>query len=326
MVSAEIIRANLKNCLTGARFPELPNFYAGKVRENYDLADQRRLLISTDRQSAFDQILTAVPFKGQVLNETAKFWFEKTRSICPNHALEFPDPNVTLARKLKMLPLEVVVRDYLTGSSATSVWPAYAKGAREFCGNSLPEGLRKNQKLPTTILTPSTKPMDGSHDESVAPQVLIEQKLISASLWEELAEIALKLFAFGRAAVAKNGLILVDTKFEFGLSEEGKITLADEIFTPDSSRFWRQASYAERFANKQEPECLDKEFLRLWITQRCDPYKEKIPAIPAEVLVEFSQKYLSLFEAVTGQDFVLPDLTQPPLVRLRRNLEQYFSA
>lgn len=324
MLSTEIISANLNNCLTKAHFPELPNFYSGKVRENYDLPNGLRIIIATDRQSAFDKILAAVPFKGQVLNETAKFWFEKTQAICPNHVVEFPDPNVIVAKKLKMLPLEVIVRNYLTGSSATSIWTAYKNGSREFCGNALPDGMRKNQQLAKTILTPSTKPADGSHDESVAPQELIDRGLITREIWEQIAKISLELFALGAKISAQNGLILVDTKFEFGLAENGEITLADEIFTPDSSRYWYQKSYAARLAKDLEPESLDKEFLRLWITERCDPYQEEIPTIPAAVLVEFSQKYLKLFETVTGQEFRPPNLAQQPLERIRQNLAKYF--
>lgn len=324
MIDSKIIREQLPHCLTSAEFPELPNFYSGKVRENYDLKNDTRILISTDRQSAFDFVLAAVPFKGQVLNQTAQFWFEKTADICPNHVLEFPDPNVVVAHKLKMLPVEMVVRDFLTGSTDTSVWTAYRKGAREFCGNKLPDGLRKNDRLPKTILTPSTKPKDGTHDISLAPAELLAQKLITLAQWDELARISLALFARGKEVAAQNGLILVDTKYEFGLDEKGTITLADEIHTPDSSRFWKLENYEKLHAAGEEPESLDKEFLRLWITSKCDPYSEPIPKIPDDVLVEFSGKYITLFETVTGQKFELPDLSLSVKDRIKKNLVKYF--
>jgi len=238
--------------------------------------------------------------------------------------VEYPDPNVVVGRKLKMLPLEMVVRDYLTGSTDTSVYTAYSKGERVFCGNKLPEGLVKNQKLPETILTPSTKPSDGTHDISVAPEYLIENNLISESQWSELADISLKLFARGKEIAAKNGLILVDTKYEFGLDEAGVITLADEIHTPDSSRYWVAKSYEERMSGGAEPESLDKEFLRLWIRERCNPYEDKIPEIPRDVLVEFSGKYINLFETVTGKAFELPELGVSPKERIKKNLKKYF--
>lgn len=324
MIDPAIIRSQIPNVLTEAHFPELPNYYKGKVRENYDLPNGTRILISTDRQSAFDKVLAAVPFKGQVLTQTAKFWFENTKDICLNHVVEYPDPNVVIGRKLKMLPVELVVRDYLTGATDTSIWTHYKKGEREFCGNKLPEGLKKNDKLPETILTPSTKPADGSHDISVAPEYLVEHNLITQEQWDELARTSLALFARGKEIAAKNGLILVDTKYEFGLNDEGKITLADEIHTPDSSRYWKADTYEQRHAAGEEPESLDKEFLRLWIAARCDPYKDEIPAIPDDVLVEFSGKYINLYETVTGKDFELPDLSLSVKERIRKNLVKYF--
>ncbi len=324
MIDPEIIREQIPNVLTEAHFEELPNYYKGKVRENYDLPDGKRILISTDRQSAFDKVLAAVPFKGQVLTQTAKFWFKNTEDICPNHVIEYPDPNVVVGKKLNMLPVEMVVRDYLTGSTETSVYTAYSRGEREFCGNSLPDGLVKNDKLPETILTPSTKPEDGSHDVSVAPSYLIENNLVSEEQWKELADISLKLFARGKEIAVKNGLILVDTKYEFGLDENGKITLADEIHTPDSSRYWKLDSYEKLHAEGKEPESLDKEFLRLWIADKCDPYKDPIPEVPDDVLVKFSGKYINLYETVTGKEFELPELGISVKERIKRNLLKYF--
>ena len=228
-------------------FPELPDYYRGKVRDNYDLADGRRILISTDRQSAFDQILAAVPFKGRLLTQIARFWFEATADIAANHVLDYPDPNVVVGRRLAMLPVEMVVRDYLTGSTETSIWPMYRDGRRAMYGLHLPDGLRKNDRLPGTVITPTTKAAAGSHDAPVSPAEIVERGLLIAGAMGR----GRRAFRSGssRAAgpwPAERGLILVDTKFEFGLDPAGRITLADEILTPDSSRYWKSASYGER--------------------------------------------------------------------------------
>src|SRR5581483_11766055 len=228
MFDPERIRAALADVLTDAYFPDLPNHYRGKVRENYDLPDGRRILISTDRQSAFDQVLAAVPFKGQVLTETARFWFEATADLCPNHVLDYPDPNVVVGRRLAMLPVEMVVRDYLTGSTDTAIWPMYRDGKREVYGIRLPDGLRKNDKLPETILTPTTKAAVGGHDAPISPRAIVAQGLLSQAQWNEVARLSLALFARGREIAARHGLILVDTKFEFGTDQQGRIVLADE--------------------------------------------------------------------------------------------------
>jgi phosphoribosylaminoimidazole-succinocarboxamide synthase len=325
MLAADVLRAAIPNVLTDASFPELPNYYRGKVRENYDLPDGRRILISTDRQSAFDQVLAAVPYKGQVLTQTARFWFEATADICPNHVLDYPDPNVVVGRKLSMLPVEMVVRDYLTGSTDTSIWPMYRDGKRTLYGITLPDGLQKNDKLPGTILTPTTKAEIGGHDAPITPAGIVAQGLLSQDQWDEVARLSLALFARGRDIAARSGLILVDTKFEFGVDDAGRITLADEILTPDSSRYWKADSYAARRAAGQEPESLDKEFLRLWIAERCDPYSEPIPQIPDDTLIAFSQKYIALFETVTGRTFEAPPANEPLKARIRRNLAPYFA-
>jgi phosphoribosylaminoimidazole-succinocarboxamide synthase len=324
MLDPDRIRAAIPNVLTEAHFPELPNYYRGKVRENYDLEGARRILISTDRQSAFDQVLAAVPFKGQVLTETARFWFEATKDICPNHVLDYPDPNVVVGRRLNMLPVEMVVRDYLTGSTDTAIWPMYRDGKRTVYGVNLPDGLKKNDKLPGTILTPTTKAEQGGHDAPITPQAIGAQGLLSQKQWDEVAALSLAIFARGREIAGKNGLILVDTKFEFGLDEQGKIVLADEILTPDSSRYWKASNYAARHGAGEEPESLDKEFLRLWISARCDPYKQPIPEIPADTLVEFAQKYIALYETVTGKSFAAPSAGEPVKDRIRRNLAKFF--
>jgi phosphoribosylaminoimidazole-succinocarboxamide synthase len=318
------VRTALDHVLIETDLPALPPPSRGKVRDNYDLPDGRRLIIATDRQSAFDQVLAAVPFKGQVLTATARFWFEATADLCRNHALAFPDPNVTVARRLHMLPVEVVVRDYLAGTTATSIWPMYRDGQRLLYGIRFPDDLRKNEKLPETILTPTTKGATGEHDEPITAGQVLERRLLTPAQWEEVRSLALALFARGRERAARTGLILVDTKYEFGLADDGRITLADEIHTPDSSRYWLTSSYAERFAAGEEPETLDKDFLRRWIIARCDPYTEPIPPIPAETLVEFSLRYISLYEMVTGERFSPPPPEPPVGVRIRENLTRYF--
>ena len=316
--------AMLDICLTDAEFQALPNFQRGKVRDSYDLPDGRRVMVATDRQSAFDIVLAAVPYKGQVLNETARFWFEKTADICPNHVVDYPDPNVAVARRLDMLPIEMVVRDYLTGSTETSIWPMYERGERVMYGHAFPDEMVRNQKLPNTILTPTTKADAGGHDAPITAAEIVERNLLSQPVWDELAELSLAVFARGKEIAASNGLILVDTKYEFGLDEAGRITLADEVHTPDSSRYWLAESYEARMAVAENPESLDKEFLRLWISERCDPYNEPIPEIPADTLMAFSGKYVTLFEKVTGQEFEKPSSDRSVRERVRANLAKSF--
>lgn len=320
MTLSDLDTQRLNNVLTSAEFPELPNYYRGKVRESYDLPDGRRVMIATDRQSAFDHVLAAVPDKGHVLTQTANFWFEQTADICPNHVLAHPDPNVVIAKNLKMLPVEMVVRDYITGSTDTSIWTMYAAGARTVYGHTLPEGLKKNDKLPETLITPTTKGEAGAHDHPITATEIVEQGLLTQEQWDEAAAKSLALFARGREIAAKNGLILVDTKYEFGLDENGVVTIADEIHTPDSSRYWLAESYASRHAAGEEPESLDKEFLRLWIRERCNPYTDPLPEIPGETLIAFSDKYVSLYERVTGRAFerAAPDV--PVRERIRAAL------
>ena len=325
MTDAETLVAG---CLTEAEFPELPNFYRGKVRDTYALDDGRSVFIITDRQSAFDQVLAAVPFKGQVLNQTARFWFDRTRDICPNHVIDDPDPNVAIVRQLEMLPVEMVVRSYLTGSTDTAIWPMYERGGRVLYGHPFPDGMKKNQRLDETILTPTTKGAAGAHDVPVAPADAVARGLVSQARWDELADKSLALFARGQEVAARNGLILVDTKYEFGVDETGAVTLADEVHTPDSSRYWIAETYESRFAAGENPDSLDKEFLRLWVSERCDPYSEPIPEIPAETLMEFSGRYIALYERVTGRAFERPRAGQPVKERIRaalaRALPEYF--
>jgi phosphoribosylaminoimidazole-succinocarboxamide synthase len=310
--------------LRDAEIPDLPNHYRGKVRENYDLSDGRRIIIATDRLSAFDRILTAVPLKGQVLTQFARFWFERTADLCPNHVIEYPDPNVLVSRHLSIMPVEVVVRDYLAGTTSTSILSMYRAGRREMYGHRFPDGLRPNQKLPQTIITPTSKAFDAGHDEELTPAQIIEGRLLTAAQWERVSSLALALFARGREIAAKQGLILVDTKYEFGFDAAGGIILADEIHTPDSSRYWFAGSYPERFAAGQAPQSFDKDFVRSWVVARCDPYKDAIPEIPREVNLEAARIYIEAFETITGTVFPLPSPDRPVLERIRANLRPYF--
>ena len=311
--------------LSEAHYPELPNYYRGKVRENYDLPDGSRIIISTDRLSAFDRILTCIPYKGQVLTQTARYWFEKTSDICPNHVISYPDPNVVIGKRLEILPVEIVVRGYLAGTTGTSILTLYKKGEREMYGISLPDGMRDNEKLPTPIITPTSKEFDGGHDEPLTPDEIVEKKLLTAEQWETLSTYALALFARGQKLAAERGLILVDTKYEFGTDENGTIILADEIHTPDSSRYWIADSYQASFEKGERPQSFDKDFVRAWVAERCDPYVDAIPEIPASLVEETSKVYIRAFEAITGLPFQPDDTGESPFARIRQNLASYFA-
>lgn len=314
----------LRHVLRDAVIPELPNGYFGKVRDNYDLPDGRRIIIASDRLSAFDTILAAIPYKGQVLTQTARFWFEQTADICPNHVLSYPDPNVVVGRRLDILPVEIVVREYLAGTTGTSILTLYKQGRREMYGHVLPDGLRDNQKLPRPIITPTSKAFDGGHDEPMTPEEIVAQGLLTKAQWDQLSAYALALFARGQEIAARRGLILVDTKYEFGTDADGTIILADEIHTPDSSRYWIAGTYDQRFAAGERPESFDKDFVRAWVAERCDPYKDPIPEIPAAMILETAAVYIRAFETITGQVFGAPKGDEPVLERIRRNLAQFF--
>ena len=308
-----------------AVIPELPSHYRGKVSDNYDLPDGRRVIIASDRLSAFDRILCVVPFKGQILTQTARFWFEQTAAICANHVLDYPDPNVLLCRRLDILPVEIVVRDYLAGATDTSILTRYKAGQRTMYGVTLPDGLRDNERLAAPILTPTSKAMDGGHDEPLTPAEILDRGLLSAAQWEELSATALALFARGRALADQRGLILADTKYEFGVDGEGKIVLADEIHTPDSSRYWRKATYEARFDAGERPDSFDKDIVRSWVAARCDPYKDAIPPIPEELILGTAAIYAEAFETITGISFE-PDLEGATVLdRVRARLTPLFA-
>ena len=310
--------------LSEAHFPELPNYYRGKVRENYDLPDGRRIIISTDRLSAFDRILTCIPYKGQVLTQTARYWFEQTKDICPNHVLDYPDPNVVIGKRLDILPVEMVVRGYLAGTTGTSILTLYKKGQRTMYGVTLPDGMRDNQALPQAIITPTSKAFDGGHDEPLTPEQIVSEGLLTQSQWDTVSAYALALFARGQKLAAERGLILVDTKYEFGTNAEGNILLADEIHTPDSSRYWIADSYPASFEAGKRPESFDKDFVRGWVAERCDPYKDDIPEIPLELVEQTSKVYIKAYEAITGETFVPDDRGETPRDRIKENLTAYF--
>lgn len=310
--------------LSDAFIPELPNYYRGKVRENYDLPDGNRIIIATDRLSAFDRVLTAIPDKGHVLTQTARFWFEATRDICPNHVVAYPDPNVVIGKRLDILPVEMVVRGYLAGSTGTSLLTLYKKGERTMYGLNLPDGMKDNEALPKPVITPTSKAFDGGHDEPLTPADIVGQGLVTAAQWETLSRYALALFARGQEMARERGLILVDTKYEFGTDAEGNVILADEIHTPDSSRYWIADSYEAAFATGSRPKSFDKDFVRAWVVERCNPYVDEIPEIPSELIEETAKVYRTAFETITGQHFV-PDLRgETVLARIRENLKPYF--
>lgn len=309
--------------LDDAFIPELPNRYKGKVRENYDLPDGTRIIIATDRISAFDQILACIPFKGAVLTQTARHWFEKTADICLNHVVSYPHPNVVIGTTLKILPVEIVVRGYLAGTTSTSILTKYRNGERQMYGVTLPEGMRDNQKLDQPLITPTSKEFDGGHDEPLSAKQILDQGLLTTDQWDTVCRYALALFKRGQELSARNGLILADTKYEFGTDMDGNIVLADEIHTPDSSRFWIAESYDAAFAAGKRPKSFDKDFIRAWVVERCDPYKDQIPEIPEDLVLQTSDVYLQAYKMITGKTF-RRDMNSDPLASIRAALAPYF--
>lgn len=311
MIDPQEIHPFLQTALAATHFDHLGERYQGKVRDVYTKDDQV-ILISTDRQSAFDEEWCTIPLKGQALNQMSAWWFEQVQDIMPTHVIDVPDPNVTVAKKLTMLKVEVVVRAYLTGSTSTSAWVNYKNGVRNFCGNQLPDGMLKNQPFSSVldqdiIFTPSTKPETG-HDESMSPAELIQLGVTTPEEMEAVEAKAFELFKRGREIAAKQGLILVDTKYEMGYDADGVLTVGDEVHTPDSSRYWIAETYQERFDRGDEPQSLDKEFFRLWLKEQGFEYDDKStwPEITDDVRVQLSQRYIELYERMTGLNFVVP--------------------
>jgi phosphoribosylaminoimidazole-succinocarboxamide synthase len=317
-IDEAVIRAQLDKTLGDTSFPELGDKYEGKVRDCY-VRDGRRVLIATDRISAFDVVLGTIPFKGQVLNQMASFWFEATADLVPNHVINVPDPAVTVARECELLPVEFVMRAYMTGVTSTSIWTHYANGGRSFCGHDLPEGMRKNQQLPAAILTPSTKAAKGEHDRSVSRAEILEMGVLSAADFDAAAGMCARVFAFGQQEALRRGLILVDTKYEIGRRNDGALCFIDEVHTPDSSRYWYANDYEDRFTRGEEPRGLDKEYVRRTLADQGYRGDGPPPALPDDVRVEAARRYIQVCELVTGRPFV-PD-TEEPNARIRRNLK-----
>ena len=291
----------------------------GKVRDIYEQPKQL-VLVTTDRHSSFDRNIAHIPYKGQVLNQITEFWMNETKDIVQNAMLAVPDPNVMVAKKCTLVPVEAVVRGYNTGVTGTSIWTRYSAGQREFGGVVLPEGMKKNIKLSEPIFDPTTK--EEAHDRTLTPEEMVAEGFITKERFAELRDVALKLFARGQEIATKRGLILVDTKYEFGTDENGKLVLIDEIHTPDSSRYWQLASFQERVSAGQEPEYFDKEFLRLRFKDNCDPYKDAVPPeAPADLVAEMSRRYIQMYEQLTGKTFV-PGET-PIVPRMEQNLKAY---
>jgi phosphoribosylaminoimidazole-succinocarboxamide synthase len=302
MIKAKTILSALPNCLKTIDIPELGKKQQGKVRDFYVFPD-KRVIITTDRQSAFDLVLGYIPFKGSVLNSLAAFWFEKTKKIVKNHVISVPDANVTIAKNCGSIPVEMVIRGYITGVTNTSIWGSYEKGERTIYGLKFPEGLKKNQKLPKPVITPTTHAEKGAHDKRLTREEIIGRKLVSKKLYEQMEEVTYALFDYGSKQCAKYGLILVDTKYEFGL-HDGELTLIDEIHTPDSSRFWVEDTYQSRFKKGEEPENFDKEILRLWYAEKGYKGDGKPPAMSNDLIAAMSQRYIGVYEKIIGKKFI----------------------
>lgn len=290
----------------------------GKVRDIY-AQDDKIILVTTDRHSSFDRIIAHIPNKGAVLNLISAWWFKNTEHIVPNQVIAVPDPNVVVAKKAKPLLVEVVVRGYLTGVTDTSIWTNYQKGKRDFGGITLPDGMKKNMPLPKAIITPTTK---AGHDENLSPDEVVPRGLATESEWAEVQKAALALFAFGQKHAASKGFILVDTKYEFGIAD-GKVILIDEVHTPDNSRYWLKDTYDEQMNKGEEPKAFDKEFLRIWFKENCDPYKDEVlPEAPADLVEELSRRYIEIYETLTGEKFEINE-SMPIAERIEKNLAPY---
>lgn len=321
MVQIKRIRNSIPICLETIDINEIGKKHQGKVRDYYVLPDQR-IIITTDRQSAFDRILGIIPYKGAVLNQLAAFWFNKTKKIIPNHLINVPDPNVSITKNLNGIPIEMIVRGYISGVTGTSIWGSYEKGQRQIYGISFSDGLQKNQLLPSPVITPTTHgdlTGGGGHDDRLTREQILskdfyEQVIINCldlspiqfkRLYKQMEEASLELFKFGSKSSIKRGLILVDTKYEFGIDDEGKLRLMDEIHTPDSSRFWKADTYQPRLNQGEEPENFDKEFLRLWYTDKGYKGDGKPPQMSEELIIALSQRYIKVYEMLTESKFEL---------------------
>jgi phosphoribosylaminoimidazole-succinocarboxamide synthase len=302
MLSSEQIGAVLSLALDETHLP-LPGRQSGKVRDWYSLAGGRKLFVTTDRLSAFDRVLARVPYKGQVLNQLSAFWFDATRDLIDNAVLAIPDPNTVVMRAVKRFPVEVVVRGYITGVTTTALWYRYSLGEREIYGYTFPAGLKKNQALPEPILTPTTKGEEGTHDERLTCAEVVSKGLVDAATWDKVSAAALAIFRRGQEVAAKAGLILVDTKYELGLTPDGRVMLIDEVHTPDSSRYWKTDTYRQCFDAGREPENFDKELVRLAYADLGYRGEGEPPVLPGELWIAASSRYISMYEMLTGKPF-----------------------
>ena len=298
----------------------LPNKTSGKVRDWYNLPNGKRLIITTDRLSAFDRILAAVPYKGQVLNQLSAWWFEQTQDIIPNHLISLPDPNAAVVHIAEPLPVEVIVRGYITGVTSTALWYRYSIGERDIYGYNFPEGLQKNQALPEPIITPTTKGGTTGHDERLTCAEVVEKGLLDQQTWDQVQSAALAIFKRGQEVARQAGIILVDTKYEFGRAADGSVMLIDEVHTPDSSRFWKEDTYDERFAVGEDPENFDKEFVRLAYAEKGYRGDGEIPSMSDDLWIAARERYIQIYEMLTGEEFV-PG-AYPVQERLLENLKQ----
>ena len=319
MIAKDQLKQLLPEALEETELP-LPNKTSGKVRDWYDLPDGKRLIVTTDRLSAFDRILAAIPYKGQVLNQLSAWWFEQTRDIVPNHLVSLPDPNAAVVHVAEPFPIEVIVRGYITGVTSTALWYRYSLGERNIYGYEFPEGLRKNQALSQPIITPTTKGGLTGHDERLTCADVIEKGLLGQDTWDQVQAAALALFKRGQEIAHHAGMILVDTKYEFGCTEDGSIVLIDEVHTPDSSRFWRADSYEERFRAGEDPENFDKEFVRLAYAEIGYRGDGEIPSMPDELWISASERYIQIYEMLTRKRFI-PG-AYPVQGRLVQNLKE----
>ncbi len=303
MVTDAMIRERLDDTLDVVNFPESCAAERGKVREWCKMGD-KRVIVTTDRISAFDCILGTIPFKGQVLNQLAAFWFDKTKDIVPNHIISMPDPSIVIVKECEQLPLEFIVRGYITGVTKTSAWYNYENGVRNLCGNILPDGLKKDQKFDTPIITPTTK--HEVHDRNVSREEAISEGLIDGETFDEAADLCMKLYKYGAEFAATRGLIFVDTKYELG-KIDGKIVVSDEVNTPDSSRYWYTDTYQELLDAGEPQRKLDKEYVREWLAAQGFLGDGEVPALTDEVRVEAAKRYIKAYEQITGQEFIVTD-------------------
>lgn len=319
MISQKELLSLLPQALDKTDLP-LPGKQSGKVRDWYDLPDGKRLLVTTDRLSAFDRILACVPYKGQVLNQLSAWWFQQTKDIIPNHLLSLPDPNAAIVQRVTPMPVEVIVRGYITGVTSTALWYRYSLGEREIYGYTFPEGLHKNERLPEPIITPTTKGGATGHDERLTCAEVVEKGLLEAKIWDQVQAAALAVFKCGQESAQKAGLILVDTKYEFGLTDDGSVMLIDEVHTPDSSRFWQQETYAERYEAGLEPENFDKEFVRMAYADKGYRGDGEIPSMSEDLWASASTRYITIYEILTGTEFNAGSYPVEP--RLLENLKK----